>query len=126
MIIKLLQRFFDYRTPQAGIKPKIFLILGPNAARTRPKSEPDPKSPARITTVIQRSASLTLLFGHKQHYREETNPMLTSDTEDAPLGCSGDSLVNEEMKTTSEQQEEADGRLARPRSIPFFKGKFRF
>ena len=35
--------------------------------------------------------------------------MLTSDTEDAPLGCSGDSLVNEEMKTTSEQQERLMG-----------------
>ena len=78
------------------------------------------------TTRIRRSASLTLPFGSKQHYSEETKPMLTSDTEDSSLGCSYDNLVNEEIKTTSEQNEEADGRLARPRNIQFFKGRFVF
>ena len=78
------------------------------------------------TTRIQRSASLTLPFDHKQHYSKETKLMLTSDTEDSPLGCICDNLVNKEMKTTSEQPEEADEMLARPRSIPFFKGKLAF
>ena len=78
------------------------------------------------TTRVRRSASLTLPFGHKQHYSKETKPMLTSDTEDSPLGCSCDNLVNKEMKTTSEQQEEADAMLVRARSIPFFKGKLAF